>query len=34
MMALGALAYVKKPFLPEVLRQELERVLGVCDDAN
>jgi two-component system chemotaxis response regulator CheY len=28
MMALGAKGYVKKPFLPEILREELERVLG------
>jgi len=28
MLALGARGYVKKPFLPETLRQELERVLG------
>jgi two-component system chemotaxis response regulator CheY len=34
MMELGAKGYVKKPFLPEVLRQELERVLGACHDAN
>jgi len=27
MLALGARGYVKKPFLPETLRQELERVL-------
>jgi two-component system, chemotaxis family, chemotaxis protein CheY len=29
MMELGAKGYVIKPFSPEVLRQELERVLGV-----
>ena len=29
LMSLGARGYVKKPFLPETLRQELERVLGV-----
>lgn len=28
MLALGARGYVKKPFLPETLRGELERVLG------
>jgi len=28
MMALGARGYVKKPFLPETLRVELEQVLG------
>ncbi|HLY18969.1 MAG TPA: response regulator [Bryobacteraceae bacterium] len=28
MLALGARGYVKKPFLPETLRAELERVLG------
>jgi two-component system, chemotaxis family, chemotaxis protein CheY len=28
MLALGARGYVKKPFLPETLREELERVLG------
>lgn len=28
MMQLGARGYVKKPFLPEILREELERVLG------
>ena len=27
LMALGARGYVKKPFLPETLREELERVL-------
>ncbi len=34
MLSLGARGYVKKPFLPEVLRQELERVLGVTHDAD
>ena len=29
MMNLGARGYVTKPFLPETLRQEMERVLGV-----
>ena len=28
MLALGARGYVKKPFMPETLREELERVLG------
>jgi two-component system chemotaxis response regulator CheY len=28
MLSLGARGYVKKPFLPETLRGELERVLG------
>lgn len=28
MQSLGARGYVKKPFLPETLRAELERVLG------
>jgi len=32
MMALGARGYVTKPFVPETLRAELERTLGVpCD---
>jgi len=29
MLALGARGYVTKPFLPETLRAELERTLGV-----
>lgn len=29
MMGLGAKGYVKKPFLPETLRKEVERVMGV-----
>jgi len=29
MLALGAKGYVSKPFLPETLREELEKVLGV-----
>jgi two-component system chemotaxis response regulator CheY len=29
MLALGAKGYVAKPFLPEMLREEVERVLGV-----
>jgi two-component system, chemotaxis family, chemotaxis protein CheY len=28
MLALGARGYVKKPFLPETLRDQMERVLG------
>ena len=32
MLALGARGYVKKPFLPETLRAELEHVLGVCHE--
>lgn len=28
MISLGAKGYVKKPFAPEILREELERVLG------
>jgi two-component system chemotaxis response regulator CheY len=32
LLALGARGYVTKPFLPETLRAELERTLGVpCD---
>jgi len=34
MIALGAKGYVKKPFQPEELREELERVLGVAYAAN
>lgn len=30
MLSLGAKGYVKKPFLPETLREEVEKVLGVC----
>jgi chemotaxis protein CheD len=30
MISLGARGYVRKPFLPETLREELERVLGVA----
>jgi two-component system, chemotaxis family, chemotaxis protein CheY len=33
MMALGAKGYVAKPFPPETLREELEKVLGVGHDA-
>ena len=32
LMALGARGYVTKPFLPETLRAELERTLGVPRD--
>lgn len=32
LLALGARGYVTKPFLPEALRQELERVLEVVHD--
>lgn len=32
MMALGARGYVTKPFLPESLREELERVLEVPNE--
>ncbi|HWD00319.1 MAG TPA: response regulator [Candidatus Sulfopaludibacter sp.] len=32
MLALGAKGYVCKPFLPEVLRDEVEKVLGVAHD--
>jgi len=28
MLTLGAKGYVKKPFLPETLREEVERILG------
>jgi two-component system, chemotaxis family, chemotaxis protein CheY len=34
MMSLGAKGYVKKPFSPELLREELERVLEVSDGGN
>ena len=34
MMSLGAKGYVKKPFSPESLREELERVLEVSDGGN
>jgi two-component system, chemotaxis family, chemotaxis protein CheY len=33
MLSLGARGYVRKPFHPEELRTELERVLGVPDAA-
>lgn len=32
MLALGAKGYVTKPFLPEVLRDEVEKVLGVSHE--
>ena len=32
MLALGAKGYVSKPFLPEALRDEVERVLGAHHD--
>jgi len=32
MLALGARGYVSKPFLPEALRDEVERVLGLPND--
>ena len=32
MLALGARGYLSKPFLPENLREELERTLGVPHD--
>jgi len=32
MMALGARGYVSKPFLPEQLRDEVEKVLGAIHD--
>jgi len=34
MLTLGAKGYVTKPFLPETLRQELERALGELHDAR
>jgi DNA-binding response OmpR family regulator len=34
MIALGAKGYVKKPFQPEELKEELERVLGVVYGAQ
>jgi two-component system, chemotaxis family, chemotaxis protein CheY len=34
MISLGAKGYVKKPFQPEELREELERVLGVVYAGN
>jgi two-component system, chemotaxis family, chemotaxis protein CheY len=32
MLTLGAKGYVTKPFRPETLREEMEKVLGVCHD--
>jgi len=34
MLALGAEGYMTKPFSPEALREELERVLGARDAAR
>jgi two-component system, chemotaxis family, chemotaxis protein CheY len=34
MMAIGAKGYVKKPFQPEELREQLERVLGAAYAGN
>ena len=34
MMTMGAKGYVTKPFLPETLRQELERALGEMHDGH
>ena len=34
MLSLGAKGYVKKPFSPESLREELERVLEMAHDGN
>jgi len=34
MMTLGAKGYVTKPFLPETLREELERALGEVHDGK
>src|SRR5579863_767703 len=31
MLALGAKGYLSKPFLPETLREEVEKVFGVSD---
>ncbi len=31
MLTLGAKGYIKKPFMPETLRAEIETVLGVCN---
>ena len=32
MLSLGAKGYISKPFLPEVLRDEVEKVMGVFHD--
>jgi two-component system chemotaxis response regulator CheY len=32
MLALGARGYITKPFLPEALRDEVEKILGVVHD--
>ena len=34
MLALGARGYITKPFSPEALREELDRVLGECHGAK
>ena len=34
LMELGAKGYLVKPFAPEMLRDEIERVLGVIPNAN
>jgi two-component system, chemotaxis family, chemotaxis protein CheY len=34
MLALGAQGYITKPFSPEALREELDRVLGECHGAK
>lgn len=34
LMSLGAKGYVKKPFSPEVLRQNMEKLLGVPNVGN
>ena len=34
MLTLGAKGYVTKPFLPETLREEMEKVLGVSEVFN
>jgi two-component system chemotaxis response regulator CheY len=30
LLSAGARGYITKPFVPEALRSELERILGVC----
>ena len=34
MISLGARGYITKPFLPQTLRGEIEKVLGVSDACN
>ncbi len=34
MISLGARGYITKPFLPQTLREEIEKVLGVSDACN